>query len=544
MTHHDESAQRETKSFLARHGTWWLVVVVLLLSASVRWRLLDVPLERDEGEYAYVGQLILQGTPPYTRAYNMKLPGTYASYAVILAIFGETERGIHLGLLVINLTTVVLVYLLGRRMMDETVGVISAAAFALLSISQPLQGAFANCEHFVNLMAIAGLLPLINVTDNRRSWPLIASGLLLGSAFVMKQHGIAFVAFGGFYLLIDEWRRKPVQWPRLGRKCATFVLAAVTPYLLTCLTLWLYGAFDEFWFWTVTCASTYSSNLPTKQVLLNLLYAVRHVTRGTELIWLLVALGATALVWSSVVRRQRLFLGLLSLFSFLAVCPGFYFRPHYFQLTLPAAALLVGVAIRALSNPFSKYGRDPVAQRAAIGLCLTCFGASVFQQRHYLFEMTPMEIIRLTYPSSPFVEARTVAEYIQSRSDLQDRIAVICNEPEIYFYAQRRAATGHLYLYPLRGDRDFAPRLRQEMIDEIENARAKFVIIFDSSARQKAPADSLEWLFDWLEQYVDENYHLVGVVDMSDDGTSFHWAPDARGPPEAGRWIRILERNK
>jgi len=36
------------------------------------------------GEYAYAGQLILQGVPPYKEAYNMKLPGTYAAYAVTI----------------------------------------------------------------------------------------------------------------------------------------------------------------------------------------------------------------------------------------------------------------------------------------------------------------------------------------------------------------------------------------------------------------------------------------------------------------------------
>jgi len=45
--------------------------------------------ERDEGEYADAGQLILQGVPPYTLAYNMKFSGTYAAYAVIMAIFGQ-----------------------------------------------------------------------------------------------------------------------------------------------------------------------------------------------------------------------------------------------------------------------------------------------------------------------------------------------------------------------------------------------------------------------------------------------------------------------
>ena len=56
---------------------WLLVALVILFAAYVRFRLRGFPLERDEGEYAYVGQMILQGIPPYQLAYNMKLPGTY-----------------------------------------------------------------------------------------------------------------------------------------------------------------------------------------------------------------------------------------------------------------------------------------------------------------------------------------------------------------------------------------------------------------------------------------------------------------------------------
>ena len=54
----------------------WIVlaVIVLGLVIVIRIRLLGIPLERDEGEYAYAGQLLLQGIPPYKLAYNMKFP--------------------------------------------------------------------------------------------------------------------------------------------------------------------------------------------------------------------------------------------------------------------------------------------------------------------------------------------------------------------------------------------------------------------------------------------------------------------------------------
>src|SRR5580692_10211323 len=88
-----------------RLGRWvWIIMAVaVLLVVVVRIRLLGIPLERDEGEYAYMGQLMLEGIPPYKLAYNMKLPGTYAAYAAMMAVFGQTTAGIHFGFLLVNL---------------------------------------------------------------------------------------------------------------------------------------------------------------------------------------------------------------------------------------------------------------------------------------------------------------------------------------------------------------------------------------------------------------------------------------------------------
>src|SRR3954471_18354186 len=103
------------------------LAIILGFAAFVRIRLLDMPLERDEREYAYAGQLMLQGIPPYKLAYNMKLPGTYAAYAVIMAVFGETIRGIHLGLIVVNAITILLIYGIGRVLLGRVCGVVAAA---------------------------------------------------------------------------------------------------------------------------------------------------------------------------------------------------------------------------------------------------------------------------------------------------------------------------------------------------------------------------------------------------------------------------------
>lgn len=67
-------------SWASKHAALLCVVAALVFLAGVRLRLADVPLERDEGEYAYAGQLILDGIPPYRLAYNMKFPGAYYAF--------------------------------------------------------------------------------------------------------------------------------------------------------------------------------------------------------------------------------------------------------------------------------------------------------------------------------------------------------------------------------------------------------------------------------------------------------------------------------
>src|SRR5437867_10569727 len=95
-----------------RLGWCIFAIIVFGVVLAIRIRLLGIPLERDEGEYAYAGQLMLQGIPAYKLAYNMKLPGIYAAYVVIMSTSGQTILGIYLGLLLVNAATIALIILL------------------------------------------------------------------------------------------------------------------------------------------------------------------------------------------------------------------------------------------------------------------------------------------------------------------------------------------------------------------------------------------------------------------------------------------------
>ena len=69
------------------------------------------------------------------------------------------------------------------------------------------------------------------------------------------------------------------------------------------------------------------------------------------------------------------------------------------------------------------------------------------------------------------------AEYIREHSAPDARVAVLGSEPQIYFYAHRRSASGFIYMYDLVQLHDYAGQFQREMIAEIEAAKPLFLVM-------------------------------------------------------------------
>ena len=229
--------------------TYWCLgalMVVMVFFAFVRVRLRDMPLERDEGEFAYIGQLMLEGIPRYKIASNMKLPGSYAAYAAMMAVFGETTSGIRIGLILVNAATTILVFLLAKYLYGPLAGAVAGITYSFLSCRPGVLGVYAHATHFVVLAALAGILLLLYAIDTERTGLFFGSGVCFGLAFLMKQPGILFFVFGGLYWLWREWKR-PFPW-RDAAVCGGALFAGlVLPFGLTCLILFRAGVFSSFW---------------------------------------------------------------------------------------------------------------------------------------------------------------------------------------------------------------------------------------------------------------------------------------------------------
>jgi hypothetical protein len=161
----------------SRHIYWAGTIIIILFTVFIRLRLLEIPLERDEGEFAYMGQLMLQGIPPYLISYNVKLPGIYSAYALIMLLFGQSAAGIHLGLVIINIATIILVFLIATRLFNHFIGFVAAASFAILSLSPTVYGTFAHATHFVLLLALSGILIMLKSIESGEKKYVFWSGI-------------------------------------------------------------------------------------------------------------------------------------------------------------------------------------------------------------------------------------------------------------------------------------------------------------------------------------------------------------------------------
>ncbi len=529
-----------------RTSQYWcyaLLLLVILFFALIRFHLRATPLERDEGEYAYAGQLILQGIPPYQLVYSMKLPGTFAAYSVILAVFGQTPSAIHLGLLFINAATTFLVFLLARRLFGLLAGLVAAASYALLSTSPSVLGFAGHATHFVVLAALAGILLLLKAIEARRIWLFFLSGVLFGLAFLMKQPGILFAIFGGLYLAKTEYRDGRLDWRGLAPKAGAFVLGSILPFAVTCLVLFAAGTFQKFWFWTFLYSQKYASIIGIREGVHYFRLFAPEVVRPAFWIWAIAAVGLSAVLWDPKARAQRFFLGGFLFFSFLAVCPGLYFRLHYFILMLPAMALLAGVAVSSVRQSLLE-GRHKAWSFLPVLVFLVAFAGSIFLQREYFFEMDPVAACRAVYHTNPFPEAVEVGAYLKSHASPGARIAVLGSEPEIYFYADRHSATGYIYTYSLMEPQPYALQMQKEMMAEIEAAKPAFVVFVNVPQSFGRLASSETLILDWADSYVSTQYEKIGTVDM-DDPTDYIWGAAAKAyRPRSQLFIDVFRRKE
>ncbi len=469
---------RASKNFLL----WFFLGFTLLVVCFIRMRLASMPLERDEGEYAYMAQQMLQGVPPYTEAYAMKFPGIYAAYTMILSVFGQTDVGIRMGLTILNIATTIVIFLLARRLAGfestnelETrntkpeslpFAIWSAATYAVTSLAPSVLGLTANAEHFVLLPALLGVLVILHA----RNWKhYFLAGICLGLAVTIKQQGTIFAIVGLVWVIsISSFKKSKITDGFL-----ICLIGLLLPLALMVFWMWTVGALFQFYFWCFDYAKYYGSMWTWSDGWEHFKFTFVPVLKDHPLIFLIAIIGLL-LSWRGS-RKQFIFIASVVVVGFLAITPGLIFRPHYYLFILPGLSLAAGFGLAKLQEMVcSSYSSLKTLYSIIPGIFVLL---TTFAMHFQMFFLADSEnVSHQLYPNNAFPETRQIGQWLQTVTKPGEVIGILGSEPQIYFYAQRHAATPYLYLYPLFELQPFAASMQKDLIHIFERSPPRYLI--------------------------------------------------------------------
>ncbi len=535
------------KKSLSPYFNFYTIALILavLIVCWIRYRLAAMPLERDEGEYAYMGQLILEGIAPYKEAYNMKLPGTYFMYSLIMLIFGKTFTAIHIGLMFMNAATMVFLFLSFKRLFSPMTGLIAAATYGVMSISPGMLGFAAHATHFVCFYVSLALYFFARYDENGKLYFSLLAGVMFGLSFLMKQQALFFIIFGGIMMLSVHLLNKPMSVKKAVVSTGLYSVGVFIPYTVLVLMMKATGNFDKFWFWTVEYAGKYASGLPWEQGKELLIGTFNPIWKEFMILWLLAITGMIVVLIGKFSVKQKVLAISFSLLAFASVCPGFFFRQHYFINLLPAVGLMAGISLDYFFKLIGQKLNTKTLTYAPFIIFVLMAGTSLGKNKPFYFKEKPLKLCKAIYGGNPFVESVEIAKYIKTNSDQNDKMAILGSEPQILVYADRRSATGYIYTYAMMELHDYNKKMQAEMIKEIEKEKPKFMVFCNVSFSWLAKAESPKGIFDWFNKYNQKNYDLVGIADMvSNTQTDYAWDKDVINYVRKGKEYVMIFRRK
>jgi hypothetical protein len=499
----DQSSARAFR--LSRTVVLVSLALLFAFAALLRWNVAAIPLERDEGGYAYIAQRWLLGETPYVESFDQKPPATYVVYAAIQKLIGTSAAALHWGAQLFTFGTLALVFVLGARLHSPLVGLLAGGATAYLTIHPVFQGNAVNTELLMLLPLVGAVVSALAGLERRSARLVFLSGFLCGAAVLFKQVAAPHVAWFFAYVAWAAGRdRKFPAWMIAGG------IAAVAPVFAYFALVDAWGPFYDA---VIGHNVSYAEYVPWS---LYLPYFKVSAAPIAAALWPVLALVAIGLLRLPALRPRRhaVLLGGWLVASAAGTAIGGYFRGHYFIQMIPPVALLAAIGADALSAPL----RAPRI-RAAVALLAVAAAIlwGVWRDRWYFRPGLPDVKSRVLYGTNPFPESVPVARFIRERSRPDERTFIYGSEPQILYYARRKSASRYIYIYPLTTTLEDSARRQPGALAEVKKNKPKFVVtVFvptSTSMRRQTPM----YFSYGLKDFLFENYRVVGVVPFLKD---------------------------
>ncbi len=535
-------------AIVEQYGAWIALGFLALFILIVRWNLLSIPMERDEGIYAYFGQLVLEGKTPYLDFHEFKFPGIYYAYAILVAIFGKTVEGLHVAFLLLNLATVYFLFAIGKKMFNAFTGVLTATSYALLSLGYRTQGFTVQSEHLITFFVAVGIYLLLKYFEGKKVWAVVFAGVCLCLSFLIKSNGVFFILFGGLFLVSYHFFQKEKDWKLLIKSVLLYSAGVFGTFGVVCAAMAMQGALGAMFYWTVEAPKNYLTAMSFSQGMTQFSNLFSLIVPSYWPFWLLAALSLIGIWASSVERYIKVGLFTFALLSFLAITPGLHFYAHYWIMLMPCIALLFGAFFYILNEKLQPVlGHSTFLTLVGVAVLLVIF--NIQQNRSYYFSPDYKRILREAYGMSPFYEDMEIANFLNKRKKEGDQMMLFGSEPQLYVYTDMRCPSKHAYFSYLMYDKEdpMVAQAIKEFKQDIEKANPRFLVVFKNKFSILPRKNSDMTLYNWLGGLVQQRqYRRIGIVDMVDVlDTKYLWEGDAGlldYVPKSEYWVEVFER--
>lgn len=488
-----------------------LAAAIVILALVSQWNWFAMPLERDEGEYAYSGWLLRTGGVPYRDAFLQKPPLIVYTYALAQVLSEDSVWPVRaLAFVSVLLAAASTAWAARLSFGPRCASVAALIAVPMLGLPELLPTA-ANVEKFMVFPMMLAVALRLRGRRDPRSWIPFAAGAAAAAAVLYKP--ICLPALGLLFLLWGVEALRQESGVRNAAAIAGAAIGGASAVAALALAFFVrHGAIGAMWETTVRFNRAYSGALAWEpEVLRRMLEA--FLTGW----WPLVPAAAVLVIQRP--KGTGLWVGLLAVSAFVASKDP---NGHYWLMVVPFLAVVAARGLEGLADVLGRrIARDPLPVVA------TAAAALLFLPLAPQVGLTPVELTRKLYGTNPFLEAPAAAKALAAVTEPDDYVFVAGSEAQILFGARRRSATRFVIMYPLTLDTALAPAYQGELLRDLGARPPRAIVLSNVYTSWLLPTDRVPPFVPSLQRLIAEEYRPVGhwVWDREEQGSWRPWAP-------------------
>lgn len=496
-----------------------LIAGVILGSASLLY-----PFGRDQGIYAYAGELLLQGKIDYKYIFDLKPPGVHFTFALGHLIFGKSMMGMRIfDILWQSVTGFVLFIIIYKLTKSKSAGLLSSVLYIFLYFRLDYWHTL-QADGFLNLPFALSIL-LVHISDKEKySVPLFAAGVLFGITILFKYTLIIFLP-----LLVIIFIFQPGLQNRI--KKISLYLAGFVVINLLAVSIYLFaGALDEFidiqFVQTPLYAKigyeTESAGFITANVI-RLFFSSVY----SPLIWFSTIIAIYLLITKQLYYKYSvIFVWIVSSIAGLIIQWKFFL--YHFLVIIPAISAGTSLFFVNLNEKYKERFRKLLPITGAIILiCYFLLGfkpyisnyADLFNYLNGSKTLNEVYEVKGFTNDSAFMIAKTfrAIEFVKQNSSENSGIYIWGFDPLIYYLSGRHCVSRFIYNFPLYW-KENNEKFQTEFMEDLNKERPELILVSQHDPLyfiSGFKGDSREMLdrLPGFKTYIEQNYEYAARVD-------------------------------